>query len=117
VQGLTLDEVVVDMKGGHFSPGQAYVAFSRVKTLQGLHIFNFNPKAIKTSTEVQNEMLRLSNHSLKTSPKLQCPSLIDGYVTLALLNVRSIVAKLPDIEQDDCLMYASILCFCETWLT
>ena len=31
VQGLTLDEVVVDMKGGRFSPGQAYVAFSRVK--------------------------------------------------------------------------------------
>ena len=28
VQGLTLNEIVVDMKGGHFSPGQAYVAFS-----------------------------------------------------------------------------------------
>ena len=25
VQGLTLDEIVVDMKGGRFSPGQAYV--------------------------------------------------------------------------------------------
>ena len=34
VQGLTLDEIVVDMKGGRFSPGQAYVAFSRVKKLE-----------------------------------------------------------------------------------
>ena len=38
VQGLTLDEIVVDMKGGRFSPGQAYVGFSRVKILEGLHI-------------------------------------------------------------------------------
>ena len=34
VQGLTLDEIVVDMKGGRFSPGQAYAAFSHVKTLE-----------------------------------------------------------------------------------
>ena len=38
VQGLTLDEIVVDMKGGQYSLGQAYVAFSRVKKLEGLHI-------------------------------------------------------------------------------
>ena len=31
VQGLTLNEIVVDMKGSRFSPGQAYVAFSCVK--------------------------------------------------------------------------------------
>ena len=34
VQGLTLDEIVVDMKGGHFRPG---VAFSRDKTVNGLY--------------------------------------------------------------------------------
>lgn len=117
VQGLTLDEIVVDMKGGRFNPGQAYVAFSRVKTLEGLHILNFNPTAIKVSDKVQEEMLRLNTKLLQPVPELQCLSLPDSYVTIALLNVRCIAAKLPDLEQDSSLKCASILCFCETWLS
>ena len=55
VQGLTLDEIVVDIKGGHFSTGQAYAAFSHVKTLEGLHILNFNPNAIKKEHSWRND--------------------------------------------------------------
>ena len=82
VQGLTLNEIVVDMKGGRFNPGQAYVAFSRIKTLQGLHILNFNASAIKKSNDVHNEMVRLNANLLQTVPKLQCH---DNHVTIALL--------------------------------
>ena len=117
VQGLTLDKIVVDMKGGRFSPGQAYVAFSRVKTLQGLHILNFNSKAIKASSDVQNEMTRLNNKLLPPSPPLQFLSLPETYITVCLLNVRSLIAKLADIEQDVYLKAANVVCFCETWLT
>lgn len=35
-QGLTLDQVVIDLEERDFSPGLAYVAISRVKTLAGL---------------------------------------------------------------------------------
>ena len=50
VQGLTLDKIVVDMKGGRFTAGQAYyVAFSRVKSLDTLFIENLDFKSIKTS--------------------------------------------------------------------
>ena len=114
VQGLTLNEIVVDMKGGRFSPGQAYVAFSRVKKLEGLHILNFNPKAINKSVDVENEMVRLNTNLLQPLPELSCDS--TTHVTVALLNVRSIVPKLPDIRADNCLRSASVLCFCETWL-
>ena len=72
VQGLTLDEIVVDMKGGRFSPGQAYVAFSRVRTMDGLQMFNINAKAIKKSTDVENKMVRLSTNLLQPVPEVVC---------------------------------------------
>lgn len=104
------------MKGGRFSAGQAYVAFSRVKTLLGLHIVNFNAASIKTSTNVENEMSRLNSKLLQPVPELKCLSLPNNYVTLSVLNVRPINTKQADILLDDCLKYATILCFCETWL-
>ena len=115
VQGLTLNEIVVDMKGGRFSPGQAYVAFSRVKTLAGLHILHFNPKAIRKSIDVEHEMVRLNSNLLqpRALPEVSCDS---SHVTIALLNVRSIVPKLPNVRADNNLRSASILYFCETWL-
>ena len=44
-QGLRLPEIVIDMTPakGKFKPGEAYVAFSRVRTIDKLHIINSNP--------------------------------------------------------------------------
>ena len=57
------------MKGGRFSPGQAYVALSRFKTLEGLHILNSSSKAIKKSIELENEMVRLNTNKLQPVPQ------------------------------------------------
>ena len=117
VQGLTLDEIVVDMKGGQFNAGQAYVAFSRVKTLQCLHILNFNKSAIKKSDSVDQEMERLNNNLLSPLPELKFISLKNSHITISLLNVRSINAKIQDILCDSNMKAASVLCFCKTWLS
>ena len=116
VQGLTLDEIVVEMKGGRFSPGQAYVAFSRVRTLEGLHILIFNAKAIKKSIDVEDEMVRLNTNLLRSVPEMLCESMSESHITVALLNIRSIIPKTPDIKADSNLASARIQCFCETWL-
>ena len=43
-QGLTLSKIVIDMTPakGKFKPGEVYVAFSRVRTLEKLHIINYS---------------------------------------------------------------------------
>ena len=46
-QGLTLDSVLVDIGNNIFACGQAYVAISRVTSLSGLHLINFDPIALK----------------------------------------------------------------------
>ena len=49
-------------------------------------------------------------------PQVLCNVTSVSHLTIALLNVRSIVAKLPDIIADDSLRTTTIQCFCETWL-
>jgi hypothetical protein len=116
VQGVTLDEIVVDMSG-RFSSGQAYVALSRVKRLAGLHILNFNAGAIKTSDAVHEEMTRLNTKTLKFSTELHCAQYFDSHFTIVLLNIRSLKAKMTDILSDTCLNNAKALCLCESWLS
>ena len=40
-QGLSLDRAMMDLSGEVFSPGMAYVALSRVKRLENLHLIAF----------------------------------------------------------------------------
>ena len=92
------------------------MALSRVKALSGLHIVNFDANAIRKSCSEDDEMSRLRTKLLQSVQPLQCFP-CTSHVTIALLNVRSIGAKVADIKADIELLSANILCFCETWLS
>ena len=51
-----VDKIVVDLSK-IFAAGQAYVALSRVTSLEGLQILNYNSVAIKKDKRVDTEML------------------------------------------------------------
>lgn len=50
-QGCTVDAVRIDTKH-MFAEGQAYVAFSRVKSIDGLLLVNFDPKVVRVNAKV-----------------------------------------------------------------
>ena len=54
-QGLTLKNVLIDLGNNIFACGQAYVAMSRVTSLSGLNLINFDPRSIKALDSASTE--------------------------------------------------------------
>ena len=52
IQGTSLDSAIMDLGNNIFEAGQIYVALSRVRSLQGLYLTNFNPNLITTNKKV-----------------------------------------------------------------
>jgi ATP-dependent DNA helicase PIF1 len=51
-QGATLDSALIDIGPSTFEVGQAYVALSRVKSLDSLYVFDLDPLAFKAHPKV-----------------------------------------------------------------
>ena len=114
VQGLTTESIVVSFEGRFFA-GQAYVALSRVKTLKGLYILNFDEKKIFVDKAVREEMERLrKDHAIprEVSEDLS----LEGCIKISHLNVRGIKSHKNDLRLDSCVQESDVLCLCETFL-
>jgi ATP-dependent DNA helicase PIF1 len=59
-QGATLDSALIDLGPKNFEYGQAYVALSRVKSLDSLYVWDLNAKAFKAHPKVQQFYERMS---------------------------------------------------------
>ena len=114
---MTMDQIVIDMANTVLDKGQAYVAFSRVKTLEGLFIKNFKLANIKVDDNVHNEMKRLSTKRVPSEPVPKVVSLPKtNYIKIGHLNVHSYLAKWEGIVRDTTMRHANIMCFTETFL-
>ena len=51
-QGITLDSAIIDAGNNIFEYGQTYVALSRLTTLDGLYLKEFNYRKISTNPKV-----------------------------------------------------------------
>ena len=98
--GLTLPEIVIDMipAKGKFKPGEAYVAFSRVRTIDKLHIINYRQNQIPVSEHVEKEMKRLRENIL---PQILSNLFhnVSGGVKLLHINIGNFNRKIADIKK------------------
>ena len=117
-QGLTLEEIVVDMTPtkGRYYPGQAYVAFSRVKKLEGLHIVNYTRSQIKISPNVEEEMEKLQMNCLPQIPK-HFFEIERAHAKLLHINIGNLHRKIVDMKCDKLLKSADVICINETHLS
>jgi uracil-DNA glycosylase len=53
IQGASLDCALVDIGAGNFEYGQAYVALSRARSLEGLYVHDFDPAAFRAHPTVK----------------------------------------------------------------
>ena len=73
-QGLSLDCAMMDLSDEVFSPGMAYVALSRVKRLENLHLIAFNPQSVIVSSKSLQEINRLRQTYCPNLPQYPVPS-------------------------------------------
>ena len=119
-QGMTLPGIVVDMtpSKGTYRGGQAYVALSRVRSLDTLHIINYERKQIRVATNVMGAMTEMRTKCLPDIPgPLTLRADVNDHLIIVHLNVANIKAKLLDVQNDDIFKCAHIICFNETHLS
>ena len=98
---------------GHYSVGQAYIAFSGVTQVDELHIINYTKEQIHVSQHAEKEMESLCQNTLPPMP--QCLfDLVQKEIYLLHLNIGILKSRLKDTEIDTKMKSANIISLNET---
>ncbi|XP_042601481.1 uncharacterized protein LOC122140744 [Cyprinus carpio] len=112
VQGITVDKAVVSLKK-IFAPGQAYVALSRVRSLSGLIIQDFEEKAIYCKDSIKDAIQTMPRFSVRNIPyhKLKTQTF-----SVFLMNVQNLTHHLTDLVLHTDYLEPNCIAVTETWL-
>ena len=110
VQGLSLEKCLFNMKG-IFCAGQAYVGLSRLTSLKGLTLKEFDIKYIYCNESISESIAQMP-HFLET----QCTPSLSYEQMIILHNVQGLRLHFEDLCKQIQNMNADFICLTETWL-
>jgi len=93
-QGMSLNECEIDIGNSIFERGQSYVALSRIRSLSGLYLREFNITKIQYDLKAQEYMKILMNSQTLYDKKPICSSGLNTIIQ-KLLNKRTLPTHTP----------------------
>lgn len=114
IQGCTLKRAVVSLDK-IFTAGQAYVALSRVTSLEGLIIQHFKESAIYCNENVEIAMASMPHFI--TSAASQNLQYEIGGCKILLHNIEGLKSHIKDLRLDGRFSEGNFICLTETWLS
>ncbi|CAI5653237.1 unnamed protein product [Oreochromis niloticus] len=118
VQGMTTTSAVVSLKS-IFEPGMAYVAVSRVTSLNGLYLLDMEEKKIFTNPEITAALENMRQANLDDMmPLLHVRQTLSRSEVFTIVhhNTEGLPAHINDIKSHHELCLADVLCLTETHL-
>lgn len=90
-QGASLDCALVDIGSGNFEFGQAYVALSRVRSLEALYVYDFNASVFRANKKVKEFYSQLRSIVIEELQEAPAPAPIPSSATSTSLSRNPIV--------------------------
>lgn len=112
-QGCTVDEIVVDLSQSSVrkTPHIHYVALSRVRSVDKLHILNFNEKALAVDEKVVQEMERMRKEALLRLCYLPLYKTDRNQLKIMFNNVRSLQKHFNEIKHEPNIVASDVIGF------
>ena len=113
VQGQTTSQAVISMK--YHTPAMAYVALSRVRSIDGMYLEDYDSSKIVCDNGISKEIAKMPLCDLSMSNPLTNVD-HNKYFIIAHHNIQSLNAHIDDLRPNKELRKAHIICLSETWL-